>query len=105
MRIFVAALIVIVSCGAALADEAAVIGYGRGLVTENCSGCHGVGVSDKSTHPQAPEFRTLSQRYPLDALEEAFVEGIDTGHPDMPKFVATPEQITAILTYIATLNK
>ena len=33
------------------------------------------------------------------------MEGIDTGHPDMPKFVATPEQITAILTYIATLNK
>jgi mono/diheme cytochrome c family protein len=105
MRVFMTALIVMVSCGAALADDAAIIAYGRGLVTENCSGCHGVGVSDNSTHPQAPEFRTLSQRYPLDALEEAFVEGIDTGHPDMPKFLATPEQITAILTYIATLNK
>ena len=59
MRLFVAALFVIVTCHPALADEAAVIGYGKGLVTENCSGCHGVGVSDKSTHPQAPEFRSF----------------------------------------------
>lgn len=105
MRAIIAAVVAAGLAAPAFGDETTAIAYGKGLVVENCSGCHGVGAADKSTHPQAPAFRTLSQRYPLDALEEAFVEGIDTGHPDMPRFVASPEQITAILSYIATLNE
>jgi mono/diheme cytochrome c family protein len=78
--------------------------YGKALVETNCSRCHGVGPTDKSSHPDAPPFRTLSTRYPLDALEEAFAEGISTGHPDMPEFIASPEQIAAIIAYIGSLD-
>lgn len=78
--------------------------HGRTLVEANCARCHGVGELDKSAHPDAPEFRTLSARYPLDALEEAFAEGIYAGHPDMPEFVATPGQIADIIAYIETLG-
>ena len=53
--------------------------------------------------PEAPPFRTLSERYPLDALEEAFVEGITTGHPDMPEFVATPEQGEQLISVLDAL--
>lgn len=88
----------------AIADEQASIVRGKALVTENCSGCHAIGLNDTSPNPKSPPFRTLSQRYPLDALEEAFVEGIDTGHPEMPRFIATPEQIASIIAYIGTLN-
>lgn len=80
------------------------IAQGKKLVTLNCARCHAVGRTDESNHADAPPFRTLSQRYPLDALEEAFAEGISTGHPDMPEFTATPAQIGAILDYIASLN-
>src|SRR5690606_28928907 len=80
------------------------LAWGRALVEANCAACHGVGASDESAHRQAPPLRTLSERYPIDALEEAFVEGISTGHPDMPEFVATPDQIAAIIDYIATLD-
>jgi mono/diheme cytochrome c family protein len=73
---------------------------GRALVVENCSGCHAIGRTDESSHPQAPPFRDLSQFYPIDALEEAFVESIDTGHPGMPVFLASPQQISDILEYI-----
>ncbi|MGY6708970.1 MAG: c-type cytochrome [Rhizobiaceae bacterium] len=73
---------------------------GRALVVENCAGCHAVGHTDESLHPQAMPFRTLSQYYPIDALEEAFVESIDTGHPGMPVFLASPQQIADILEYI-----
>jgi mono/diheme cytochrome c family protein len=86
------------------ADEQSAILHGKALVLENCSGCHAIDTNGKSPNPKSPPFRTLSQRYPLDALEEAFVEGIDTGHPEMPRFVATPEQIADIIAYIATLN-
>ena len=86
------------------AQDDPVIAHGRALVEANCARCHSITSSDKSRHPDAPAFRTLSHRYPLDALEEAFAEGISTGHPDMPEFIATEEQIEAILAYIGALN-
>ncbi len=91
----------------ALADDredARHIEHGKGLVELNCGPCHGVGKTDKSPHPQAPEFRTLGERYPVDALEEAFAEGIVTGHPDMPEFEATPDQISDIIAYLASIQ-
>lgn len=78
--------------------------HGRLLVELNCSPCHAIGVEGDSPHPDAPPFRTLGQRYPIDALEEAFVEGIETGHPDMPSFVATPDQIADIIGYIESIQ-
>lgn len=80
------------------------IAYGKALVEANCASCHGVRATDKSSHPDALPLRALSMRYALFALEEAFAEGISTGHPDMPEFIATPEQIAAIIAYIGSLN-
>ena len=80
------------------------IAYGKALVEANCAVCHGIAAADESHHPDAPPFRELWERYPIDALEESFVEGIVVGHPDMPQFTATPEQIGAILDYIASLE-
>ena len=88
----------------AVAGDAADIALGKQLVEANCARCHGIGAADESLHPEAPEFRTLSDRYPLEALEEAFAEGISTGHPDMPEFVATPDQIAAIIAYIGSIT-
>lgn len=85
------------------ADE---IEAGRQLVEVNCGKCHGVGAADASPHPEAPPFRNLSDSFPMDALEEAFADGrIYSGHPDMPEFIATPEQVDAIIGYIASLQE
>lgn len=88
-----------------LAAEAGDIEHGEALVRTNCSPCHAVGASDESPHPDAPPFRTLSARYPIEALAEALAEGISTGHPDMPEFVASPGQIDAIIAYIGSLQR
>ncbi|MCB1427043.1 MAG: cytochrome c [Zhengella sp.] len=88
---------------AAMAQEADVE-HGKALVETNCAQCHGVGASDASKHPAAPPFRELSERYPVDALEEAFAEGIVTGHEDMPEFEATPQQITDIIAYLSSIQ-
>jgi mono/diheme cytochrome c family protein len=100
---FVGTLFACLAASGAVAEDAD-LAYGRQLVEANCARCHAVGLDDESAHPEAPAFRTLSERYPLDALEEAFVEGITTGHPDMPEFVASPEQIGAIISYLDTLQ-
>ena len=82
-----------------------IVAEGEALVRENCSPCHAVELSGKSPHPDAPAFRTLSERYPVEDLAEALAEGISTGHPDMPEFVASPEQIDAIIAYIGSLQR
>lgn len=38
------------------------------------------------------------------AMGKALAEGLSTGHPDMPEFVASPAQIDATLAYIRSLN-
>jgi mono/diheme cytochrome c family protein len=89
----------------ASADDASRIAYGKRLVEANCARCHAVGRTGASTHPDAPPFRSLQRRYPVEDLQEALAEGISTGHPDMPEFVASPGQIDAIIAYIGSLDR
>lgn len=91
--------VLLATAPAALAEDS--VDRGRALVEVNCARCHAVGASGDSPLEGAPPFRTLSERYPIDALEEAFVGAIDTGHARMPVFEATQEQIDDILDYIA----
>lgn len=77
---------------------------GEALVSQNCARCHAIETIGKSTHAEAPPFRELLERYPIDALEEGFVDEIYSMHPDMPVFKVTSEQLRAILYYIASIQ-
>ncbi|MGI9365763.1 MAG: c-type cytochrome [Rhizobiaceae bacterium] len=78
---------------------------GMALVGHNCGRCHAIGSEGESSHSEAPPFRDLLQRYPIDALEESFIDEIYSQHPDMPVFKVTPEQLDAILYYIAVIQR
>ncbi|PHP67326.1 cytochrome C [Zhengella mangrovi] len=94
-----------VACGlsGARAEEPD-IAHGKALVETNCAKCHAYQHDDVSPNPAAPPFRDLSKRYPVDALQEAFAEGIVTGHEEMPEFEATPRQIADIIAYLASIQ-
>ena len=77
---------------------------GQRLAEIYCARCHAIGTEGESTHPMAPPFRTLSQSYPVNALEEAFAEGILVGHPDMPEFRLEPQQIDNLLAYLDSIQ-
>jgi cytochrome c553 len=77
-----AALASALSLGQALAVEKDLTNKGKALVKENCSRCHAIGKDGNSPHPEAPPFRTLSSRYPIEDLSESLAEGIVSGHPD-----------------------
>jgi len=81
------------------------IAHGKRLVSENCGACHAVGLDDVSTHKDALPFRKLSEFYPVEALEEAFAEGIESGHPDMPVFDVDIIDLQDILAYIGSIQK
>lgn len=76
---------------------------GQALLEINCSGCHAVGAEGASPHDTAPPFRDLQLRYDVGDLTEALVEGLVSGHPDMPEFTFTPEEADAIVTYLRSL--
>lgn len=78
---------------------------GQRIAEIYCSTCHAVGAEGDSRHPMAPPFRTLSRNYPVNALEEAFAEGILVGHPDMPEFRLEPRQIDDLLSYIQSIQE
>jgi mono/diheme cytochrome c family protein len=81
------------------------VAHGKRLVKENCSRCHAVGRDDDSSFVGALPFRDLSILYPIKALEEAFAERIETGHPSMPVFEVTMNQLRDMLAYIESIQK
>jgi mono/diheme cytochrome c family protein len=103
--IIVASLIGPSTLPAAAQDRLALERRGNELLAKNCSRCHAIGLSGNSPHRQAPAFRTLGERYPIDTLAEALAEGLSTGHPDMPDFVFDIEDVGAILAYLESIQK
>ena len=78
--------------------------HGDALLREKCASCHAVGRSGESPHKFAPAFRTLGQRYPIDSLEEALGEGIVSGHPDMPEFQFSADDVADIIAYLKSIQ-
>ncbi len=78
---------------------------GLRLAEINCARCHALAATGESRHPMAPPFRTLSRNYPVNALEEAFAEGILVGHRDMPEFQLEPAEIDALVRYLNSIQE
>ncbi len=77
---------------------------GQAIVERQCARCHSIAVAGESPMRDAPPFRLLPQRYPVEHLAEALAEGIVTGHPAMPQFVFEPPEIDALLAFIDSLG-
>lgn len=79
----------------------------RGLLfaTANCAKCHSIDKITASPLRQAPPFRELHKRYPVESLEEALGEGIVTGHQNMPEFRLDPGQVGDLISYLKWLER
>jgi mono/diheme cytochrome c family protein len=78
---------------------------GQTFVVTHCANCHSVAKVGPSPLNEAPPFRVLHTRYPVESLQEALAEGIMTGHPAMPQFRLDPGQITDVISYLKTLER
>ena len=78
---------------------------GEALLQRDCARCHAIGKTGTSPHKQAPPFRILGKRYPIESLEEALAEGIVSGHPDMPEFQFDPDDVGAIIAYLKSIQQ
>ena len=77
---------------------------GQTFVRANCSKCHATDKISDSPLKIAPPFRQLHLRYPVESLQEALVEGIRTGHVNMPEFRLDPGQASDVIAYLKTLE-
>jgi cytochrome c len=79
----------------------------RGLnyLRANCARCHSIDKVTESPLKLAPPLRTLHLKYPVESLQEAFAEGIQTGHQNMPEFRLEADQIGDVIAYLKTLEK
>lgn len=84
----------------ARADDREPVERGRAIAAAQCARCHSIEKTGDSPLPIAPPLREFAARWPLDQLEEAFAEGIITGHPDMPQFVFQPDDIAALIVFL-----
>lgn len=100
-----AALWALATAAPAAAREDDAAAAGRKLAERHCARCHAIGTEDASPHPQAPPFRVIVTKWPLQNIEEALAEGIITGHPDMPAFEFEPPDIEALIEYLYTLQR
>jgi cytochrome c len=78
---------------------------GLNFVRANCARCHAIDKVSESPLKIAPPLRTLHQRYPVENLQEAFAEGIQTGHQNMPEFRLELDQIRDVIAFLKTLEK
>lgn len=93
--------------GAAPALAAGVPARGKEIAEKKCAICHAIGTTGESPNPKSPPFRNLSQRYPIDSLQEALAEGITVGHEgmEMPEFRMEPREIDDFLSFLKSINK
>lgn len=107
MAVVAVAGTMVVTFARAQGDDAGAIARGERILAANCATCHAIGETGESASPAAPPFRTLSERYPVEMLEEALGEGILVAHDgvrQMPEFVFSPEDVGAIIAYLESVQ-
>lgn len=77
---------------------------GQALAQSLCASCHAVGTEGDSAIADAPAFRALAEKYPLESLEESLAEGIVTAHENMPEIAFEPDEIDAFLGYLTSIQ-
>jgi mono/diheme cytochrome c family protein len=75
---------------------------GQKIAEAECAKCHAIGKEGTSPLTSAPPFRTFSQKWPVEDLQEALAEGISVGHGPMPEFILEPVEIADLIAYLLT---
>lgn len=86
-------------------DGSRAVRRGERLVSARCAMCHAIGRADASPHRAAPPLRIVLQHYPTESLQESLIEGLTSGHPDMPTFRFADGDAAAILAYLEAIRQ
>jgi len=77
---------------------------GKAILEKNCARCHSIDATGVSPLAKAPPLREVYLKYPIEQLEEGFAEGMGSRHRDMPQIQFSPDQVSAILSYLGGIT-
>lgn len=92
------------ACSATASDD---VRAGAALADRLCARCHAI-ADGQSPVVEAPAFRELARRWPIEHLAEALAEGLVMGHSEdvrTTEFVFSPEEIDALLAYLESVQE
>ena len=101
---FLPFLLVLMMTATAQAQSDRAAERGRAFAQIACARCHAVGPNGDSPLAEAPPFRVLHYRYPVEDIQESLAEGMKTGHP-MPEFQLDSDEIRDLLAYLKSLER
>lgn len=109
MRMFIVVLALSAS-GGALANPkpesiSAIQARGEKVAVQYCGACHAVGKTDASPNPKSPIFRTIFAKQPAGAIAEDLREGLKIGHKTMPRIQLVPDDVDALMAYLASIQE
>lgn len=81
------------------------VAAGAQLARAYCTQCHAVGRTGESPNADAPALRRLHERYPDALLADAFPQRMRVGHPAMPEFRFTDDELDALLGYLVSIQE
>ena len=97
-------LLLLLTATAAEAQSDLAAERGRAFAQIACARCHAIGPAGDSPIAEAPPFRVLHHRYPVEDIQESLAEGMKTGHP-MPEFQLDSDEIRDLLAYLKSLER
>lgn len=78
---------------------------GRAFAREHCASCHAVGPRGASPMREAPSFRSLARRFPINDTADVMVEGTDHRHAAMPDFRLDRADTADLTAYLKALRR
>jgi cytochrome c len=91
--------------GRAIAAGAAATGLqGKSVLEKHCARCHAIERQGPSPLAQAPPFRDVYDKYPLEELEMRLTEGAVSHYRYMPQIDLTHEDVAAVMAYLASIS-
>lgn len=87
-----------------ISEQDELVGRGQAIAETACAGCHAIGASDESPHPDAPALRVLGRTIDLDTLEARFAAGTISDHPDMPDWQFEQIDAEGLVAYLKSVQ-
>jgi cytochrome c len=78
---------------------------GQQVAEQYCGACHATGKAGSSANPKSPVFRTIFGRQPAGAIAEDLREGLRIGHKTMPRIELGPDDVDALMSYLASIQE
>lgn len=102
--VFLGAIVALHLLAGPVAAQDASAARGQVFASAVCARCHAVRAHGVSPMHEAPPFRTLAKRFPVDDLSDVLVEGVERRHPATPDFRLAPGEAADLTAYIKALG-